>query len=223
MFTLKRSRHYNSKNTSIIPALKLLALGAILSYLPAQVSAEQAIAINPTSKPALLDGRCGNDEWDAATAINLPLEASIYVMHDDDYFYFCTKGKKEDTNVLDLYIENAQTGHMHKFHLSAQMGESFYDGKEWVKSAKWDLQGYAGFWVPYSGLEDRVNRKNPRFARGTHRQMQISRSKFAGNTWNIMVGLSGIKDKDGQNQALFYPEKAVESDRSTWAKFSFSE
>lgn len=202
--------------------LKLLLLGTCLSFVATEANASETITINPTNKAALLDGRCGNDEWEAATKIELPAQASIYLMHDKDYFYLCAKGKAEDYTVLDLYIEHAETGHIHKFHLSAQMGETVRTDKGWSEPATWELKDFAGFWVPYFGLEDPENRKGPKFARGTHRQMQVLRKKFAGNTWNMMIGVSAIQH-EGQGAEFFYPEKAVDNDKSTWAKFSFSE
>jgi hypothetical protein len=188
-----------------------------------EATAAEPIIIKSTNKTALLDGRCGNDEWDVATKIELAAGASIYLMHDEDYFYFCACGKAEDYTILDLYIEHAETGRLHKFHLSAQMGESVLTEDGWKnESGKWNLIDYAGFWVPYSGLEDVEKRIGPKFAKGTHRQMQISRKKFAGTTWNMMFGVGGIK-QEGDGGRLLYPEKAIGEDKSTWRKFSFSE
>ena len=202
----------------------LLLLSASLLFLATKASASETIAINPTSKPALLDGRCGADEWEAATKFELPAQASIYLMHDKDSFYICAKGKAEDYTVLDLYIEHAETGQLHHFHLSAQMGESVLTDEGWEPaSEKWDLKDYAGFWVPFSGLEDPENRKDPNFERGTHRQVQVLRKKFAGNTWNMMFGVSAINHEGNSGAEFFYPEKAVADDKSTWGKFSFSE
>lgn len=203
----------------------LLIILLVLTYnCFAQKNADKAleiISINKTNKTVLLDGRCGNDEWDAATKIDLPGEASIYFMYDEEYFYFGAKGKAEDYTILDLYIENAETGRLHKFHLSAQMGEAVLTDGEWKnESGKWNLIDYAGFWVPYNGLEDVEKRIGPKFAQGTHRQMQISRKKFPGNIWKMMIGLGGIShDGDGR---LFYPENGVGDDKSTWGEFSFS-
>lgn len=75
---------------------RLLLLSAFLSSVVAEANASEAIAINTTDKAALLDGCCGNDEWDTATRIELPAQASIYLMHDKDYFYLCARGKAED-------------------------------------------------------------------------------------------------------------------------------
>ena len=201
---------------------RLLFLGFALSFSTVCASASEMIAITQTTKAALLDGQCGGDEWESATKIALPAQASIHVMHDKEYFYLCAKGKEEDYTVLDLYIEHAETGHLHKFHLSAQMGERVFTDEGWSEPAPWELKDFAGFWVPYFGLEDPDNRKGPKFARGTHRQMQISRKKFASNTWNMMIGVSAITH-EGEGAEFFYPEKAVDSDPSTWRKFSFSE
>ncbi len=200
---------------------KLLLSCASLLFVTIQANASETIALNPTNEAALLDGRCGNDEWEAATKIELPAQASIYLMHDKESFYICAKGKAEDYTILDLYIEHAETGRLHKFHLSAQMEEAVLTDKGWEpESGKWELKDYAGFWVPYSGLEDQENRKGPKFARGTHRQVQVLRKKFAGNTWNMMFGVS--VRHEGSGAQFFYPEKAVADDKSTWGKFSFS-
>jgi len=201
---------------------KLALLSAAVSFLAAQANASEPIAINLTNKAALLDGRCGGDEWDAATKVELPAQASFYVMHDQEYFYICVKGTAEDYTVLDLYIEHPETGALHKFHLSAQMGEGIFRNNEWEPaSGPWDIKDYAGFWVPYAGLEDPENRKNPRFARGTHRQVQIARKKFPGDSWNMMIGVSGMR-REGEPVQVTYPEKAVGTDKSTWRKYAFS-
>ncbi|MBB6086991.1 hypothetical protein [Wenzhouxiangella marina] len=211
----------NQKSAMKMESTKLLLVAA-LSLVTVCANASETIAISPTSRAALLDGQCGNDEWEVATRIELPAQASIHVMHDSEYFYLCAKAKEDDHTVLDLYIENAQTGHLHRFHLSAQMGESVLTEQGWSESAPWDLDGFAGFWVPYAGLEDPGNRSGPRFARGTHRQIQISRNKFPGITWNIMIGVSGVTH-EGERAEFLYPEGALDSDASTWRQFSFSE
>jgi len=103
------------------------------------------------------------------------------------------------------------------------MGESVLIDNKWEgASEKWALKDYAGFWVPYSGLKDREKRQGPKFARGTHRQVQVSRNKFPGNSWNMMFGISAIRH-EGKRAEFFYPEKAVDIDKSTWRKFLFSE
>jgi len=200
---------------------KLLLLSASLSFVATEANASETIAINSTNKAALLDGRCGNDEWEAATKIELPAQVSIYLMHDKDSLYICAKGKAEDTTSLDLYIEHAETGHLHHFHLSAQMGERVRTDKGWGESATWILKDWTGFWIPYFGYEDTENGKRPKFFRGLHRQVQVLRKKFPGNTWNIMFGVS-IK-REGKWAEYVYPKKAVDNDKSTWGKFSFSE
>ncbi|BBM04125.1 hypothetical protein [Microbulbifer sp. GL-2] len=200
---------------------KFLLLSATLSFITAEANTTEITAIKPTSKVVLLDGHCGGDEWEAATKIDLPAQASINLIHDKDSFYICAKGIEGDTTVLDLYIEHTETGYLHKFHLSAQMGEQVRTDKGWSKSGTWKLEDWTGFWVPYFGNEDTEDGKRPKFFRGLHRQVQILRKKFPGNTWNIMFGVH-IK-RDGKWTEYLYPAKAVENDNSTWAKFSFSE
>ncbi|XOV80392.1 MAG: hypothetical protein ACFHVJ_05420 [Aestuariibacter sp.] len=205
-----------------IPKLMLLTTSLLFGTIHANAS--ETIAINPTTEAALLDGRCGNDEWQVATKLDLPAQVAIYLMHDKKYFYICAKGKAEDITVLDLTIENNETGHLHNFHLSAQMGESVLRDNDWKNTSdKWDLKGYAGFWVPYSGLKEPENRKHPIWAKGTHRQVQVLRKKFPGNSWNMMFGVSAINHEGDPWAELHYPESGVKEEKSTFAKFSFAD
>ncbi|WP_100643800.1 hypothetical protein [Alteromonas facilis] len=184
---------------------------------------KKAIEIAPANKAPLLNGNCNDDVWRPATTIALPANVYILLMHDDDYFYICVRSKADDINVLDLYVESDEVKVPFKYHLSAQMGERKLTENGWENtSQKWELKDYAGFWVPYSGLEDPENRKNPKFARGTHRQVQIARKKFPGTIWNMMFGVSGIKHED-EWAAFVHPERAAEDDRTTWERFTFSE
>ena len=80
---------------------KLLLLSASLSFVATEANASETIVINPTNKAPLFDGRCGKDEWQAATKIELPAQASIFLMHDKDSLYVCAKGKAEDYTVID--------------------------------------------------------------------------------------------------------------------------
>ena len=108
----------------------LLLLSATLLFAAVDANASEIIAINQTDKAPLFDGRCGKDEWQAATKIELPAQISIYLMHDKDSLFVCAKGKAEDYTVIDLYIEHAETGHLHNLHASAQLGERLLTDKE---------------------------------------------------------------------------------------------
>jgi len=205
---------------------KLLAVSAVLALAAhdaniSKTRASDAIVINSTDKAALLDGRCGNDEWDVAKKIDLPAQVSLFLMHNENYFYLCAKGKEEDFTVLNLYIEHPETGNLHQFHLSAQMGERVRTNEGWGPSATWDLKDYAGFWVPFFGTEETENGRRLKFAVGTHRQIQVSRKKFSGDIWNMMIGVGGINYEGRDDAEFLYPEKAIADDKSTWAEFSF--
>ncbi len=201
--------------------LKALLLSTVLSGFICDVVASPGIAIKPSNKTVLLDGYCGNDEWQSATEIALPAQAYIYLMYDEDYLYICAKGKAEDITVLDLYIKGSEGGLPHKYHLSAQMGEKVLSDRGWETTSKeFGFNDYAGFWVPYAGLEDQENRKNPKFSRGTHRQVQISRKKFPGKVLHMMFGVSAIKHNDEWAE-FFFPEEAVADEFSTWGTFLY--
>ena len=148
---------------------KLLLLSATLLFGSTEANAFETVAINPTTETPLFDGRCDEDEWQAATRIELPAQVSVYFMQDDDYLFVCAKGKTEDYTVIDLYIEHAETGHLHNLHASAQLGELIFTGKEWSQPEWWNHKDWSAFWVPYAGDEDTENGKRTRFLQGSHR------------------------------------------------------
>lgn len=190
--------------------------------ISSQANASESIAINSTKKAPLFDGSCGENEWQSATKIKLPAQASIYLMHDKDSLYVCAKGKAEDYAVIDIYIKHARTGHLHNLHASAQLSERLLTDKEWGESQRWNLKDWGGFWVPYAGNEDIENGgKRPKFLKGSHREIQVLRKKFAGNIWKMMIGVSAI-NHEGEPREFFYPENAIDVDTSTWTMFSFS-
>jgi len=214
---------------TFVPGIILSTI--VLSLVTAKVVATEVIAtkdntadvitINSTNKAPLFDGRCDKDEWNSAIKFELPANTFVYLMHDKHSLYVCAKGKAEDYAVIDIYVEHAKTGYLHKLHASAQLGERVFNGKEWSKPDRWNLKDWSGFWVPYAGRVEAEDGLKPNFLKGTHREMQILRKKFPGDTWNMMISVSGVND--GENSTSFsYPENAVDTDSSTWAKLSFS-
>lgn len=201
--------------------LKLLIIAGTCHSLVIEAKVPETTLINQTNTPALLDGHCGSDEWEAATKIEHPASATVYVMHDNQYFYICAKGNEGELTVLDLYIQNTETEKLHKFHLSAQMGEAILEDNDWKNVGTWQLKDWAGFWVPYFGTRDTDNGKAPKFYSDAHRQVQIARKKFPGNTWKMMFTVSIRRDGNWLN--ILFPEKAKDNDETTWSTFSFSE
>ena len=200
----------------------LLLLSATAVFAVADSNASETIAINQTNKAPLFDGRCGKDEWQAATEIELPAQVFVYLMHDEDSLFVCAKGKSEDYTVIDLYIEDAETGRFHNLHASAQLGERLRTDKTWSDSDYWNLKGWGGFWVPYAGDEETEDGMRTKFLEGSHREIQVLRKRFVGDTWTMMIGVSAIHHEGKYGAEFFYPENAVDTDESTWGKFSFS-
>jgi hypothetical protein len=194
--------------------LTVFLLPIILLHLfGQQVMADDLLEINATKTTPLFDGRCKNTEWSAATKIKLPSENSIYLMHDKDSLYICAKGKVDDYAVIDILIEDVKTSHLHKLHASAQLGERIYNGKNWSEPDRWNLKDWSGFWVPYAGRVESDDGLKPKFLKGSHREMQILRKKFPGDDWNMMIIVNGVS----------FPDKAIDTDKSTWRTFSFSD
>jgi len=214
---MENMQHKLSKLVLSTLALSLVATEIVAT--PANTSA--TIAIDTTKKAPLFDGRCNKGEWKSAIKFELPAKTSVYLMHDNDSLFICAKGKDEDYAVVDIYIEHAKTGYLHNLHASAQLGERIFKEKEWSKPDRWNLKDWSGFWVPYAGRVESEDGLNPQFLKGSHREMQILRKKFPGDTWNMMINVSGIYHNE-RSTGFSYPEKAVDTDSSTWVKFSFS-
>lgn len=211
------------KPKSLAVAIGISLLIGCASNAPSDTAAtsSESVSLNSTKEAALLDGRCGGDEWEAATKIDLPQRASILLMYDQNSLFICAKHDDGALTVLDLYVEHGETGDLHHFHLSAQMGEQVYSDGEWSESATWELKDYAGFWVPYFGSEETEDGIRPKFHRSSDRQVQILRRKFHGDTWNMMFALS--ISRDGEWVESRYPANALDTDPSTWSRISFSE
>lgn len=116
-----------------IPSI-LLLLTASLSIQAGEAITSEATIINPTSKAHLFDGRCDKAEWQEATKLELPAQTAVYLMHDKGSLFVCAKGKAEDYTVIDLYIEDAETGHLYNLHTSAKLSERTLSGKDWSES-----------------------------------------------------------------------------------------
>jgi hypothetical protein len=209
-------------NPFILSTCALFAAAGV-NATEAEASTHKNISIKQTNKSPLFDGHCGNEEWQAATRIELPADILVLLMHDQDSLFVCAKGKAEDYTVIDLYIEHAKTGHLHNLHASAQLGERLMTDQAWSESEFWNLDGWGGFWVPYAGNEETEEGNRTRFLKGSHREIQVLRKKFTGNAWNMMVRVSAINHEGKYGAEFTFPEQASDHDASTWARFLFSD
>lgn len=201
---------------------KILLLSTFLTILAGKTVASPVISINPTSKSPLFDGHCDSTEWQDATKIELPAQTAIYLMYDEHSLFVCGKGKVEDYTAIDLYIEHPETGVFYNLHASAQLSERTLHDSEWSESEFWNNKDWSGYWVPYAGEEDADEGKRTKFLEGSHRELQVMRKKFSGNSWNVMIRISAIYQDGEYGAEVFYPMEAIDSDKSTWAKLSFS-
>lgn len=124
---------------------------------------------------------------------------------------------------MDVYIEHPITKQLHNLHASAQLSESVLVNNQWSEPQRWNLQGWGGFWVPYAGNESYKGGKKPKFLKGSHREIQVAKSKFAGKAWKMMFRVGGVHQQDNYGAILSWPEKAIETDVSTWISFTFSD
>lgn len=198
-----------------------LVLSSVIIFLTGAAIASESTAVKFTNKTPLFDGRCNQDEWQAATKLQLPAQIDIYLMHNNESLFVCAKGKAEDYTVIDLYIEDTETGQLYNLHASAQLQERKLIDTDWSDSEFWNHQDWGGFWVPYAGETETESGKRTKFLEGSHREIQVLRKKFAGDSWNMMIRISAVNHEGKYGAEFFFPEKAMDKDRSTWATFSF--
>lgn len=134
--------------TSIISIFAIIAAAGTFS---ATAASETTTSINKTPGHVLFDGKCSDSEWQGATKIPLPAETALYLMHNEHSLFVCATGKSEDYTVIDIYIEDPKTGLLHDLHASAQLSERVFKDNKWSDPARWQLQDWGGFWVPYAG------------------------------------------------------------------------
>ncbi len=197
-------------------------LAAALMYGAVSAGATESVVINATDRAPLFDGRCGEAEWQSATKIELPAEVWVYLMHDDESLYACARGKKEDYTVIDLYIQHAGTGHLYNLHASAQLKERELTEETWNDPEHWNNEGWSGFWVPFAGIEETEEGERTQFLKGSDRELQVLRSKFPGDRWKMMIGISAVYQEGAYGAEFSYPEGASDTDASTWLIYSFS-
>ncbi len=197
-------------------------LAAVCLLAAANTCAAANIVAKRVDTAPLFDGRCGDEEWRGTTRIELPAQVSVLLMHDGRSLFVCAQGKANDYTVIDLYIKNEATGQLHNLHASAQLSERLYSGEQWSESEFWNHRDWSAFWVPYAGQTESEAGSRSKFLQGSHREVQVLRRKFAGESWKLMIGVSAV-NHDGEYGAEFrFPENAVDSDESTWAELSFA-
>ncbi|WP_196139148.1 hypothetical protein [Aliikangiella sp. G2MR2-5] len=190
--------------------------GLTISLAAHSYPINQAIKVPSTTTKPLLDGQCDDREWQPAHKLQLPAKVSILLMNDSESFYICMKGKKNDYTTADIYIEHPESKSLWNLHASAQIGEREFDGKQWPDFDWWNHQQWSAFWVPFSGSKETDKGTQIEFLKGTHREFQILRSKFSGNTWRVMLRVGGINHQNSGRANLFYPQEAKDTSSENW-------
>lgn len=195
---------------------------AVLVTISGITTAADTTHIPSIQQPPLFDGRCEAKEWQQALEIPLQEDTAIFLMHDQQYLYICAKGKARDYTAFDLYAKDAETGEIFNLHASAQLSERKLEGAEWSETKFWNHQLWGGLWVPYAGEQTTDNGNSTVFLEGSHRELQILRSKFSGKRWRLMFRISAVYQADTYGAEFYYPKDAKDKEPAGWAVFSFS-
>jgi uncharacterized protein (TIGR02246 family) len=185
----------NVRISFVLPLLFFIASGA-----PAQ----NTIKI-PQGKPALVDGKCGAEEWKDAAELIISDNYKLYFKRTDDYVFVCVKPARETRFIVDLYLSPVK-GELYTLHASAKLGERAMEGgkwKEWTDDWNWwDVNGWWANTLRPLDFEKKT------FLPSRAIEFQIGRERFGGNRWRMMFQIS-----DG---SLVYPMNADNLNRETW-------
>jgi hypothetical protein len=190
--------------STVINALSLLALIALLSSNSlAQSSANQPVKV-PKGRLVLLDGRLGPEEWRDARKIAVSSSVSLYVKQDEQYLYFAVEPKEPMLFGVNLYLDTGDPQRYLNLHASAKLGERLGHSGEWPDWTWWNNEGWAANVTRFNAFEGK------KFLPDTAKELQISRSKLGKS--RLLIRL----DIETSSPAQDMPEHGIERDGKHW-------
>jgi hypothetical protein len=174
----------------------------LLLSLASSLHAQNAVKV-PGGVPVLPDGKCKAEEWNDAAEVVISNDYRLYLKKTDHYVFLCIKPSQERLFSVDLYLSPAD-GKMYTLHVSAKLGERMLEGDKWkewtVDWNWWDVDGWWANALRPSDFEKRV------FLPHQAIEFQISRKRFGGEKWRVML----------ERGSLVFPSGANNLKRETW-------
>lgn len=178
-----------------------------------------SIAAAPAPAPILLDARCEEAAWSAATKTDAGGGVTLLAMADATYVYLCWTMPPDSLGTLDLYVE-AQDGTQTDLHVSAQTGERTRGADGWPDWAGFNNHvGWYGPPVAFDGMKTTASGKTiPDFRPSAARELQIERARFGEGPWKILFQVRSL-GADGAG-SVDYPAGATLDHSAGWAELT---
>lgn len=172
------------------------------------VLAQQVIVVPERSRAVMIDGKLAPGEWDDAAQLPLGNLERVYVKQSNDYVWMAVQFLTCGMFALDFYVQPAD-GSLYDLHSSAKIGEREFQGNSWPEHwTWWNNEGWTANWSRVDSFEQRT------FLPQTFREYQISRRRFAGQTWRVMFELQLPAKPEWR--MLTFPEGAQNNSSRRW-------
>lgn len=166
----------------------------------------------PNGKPVMLDGRI-DASWNDAATIDLSGLATLYAKQSGEYVWLALKLKNDD-GAVDLYI-SPPDGNIYDLHASAKLGERQYREGRWPDWVWWNNQQWVANVSRVDSFENRT------FLPTKVREFQISKTRFPGAKWKVMVQF--LTPAVPEWKVTPYPGGCTNSDLRGWLLLRFDQ
>jgi len=189
-----------------------LALAVLVPWFTATAALSQTIWHAPKGKSVMVDGTLEQGEWDDALVKDLAGLARIRVKRSEEYVFLAVELLNSDDGALDLYVSPSPR-EIYDLHASAKLGERKLVDRTWPEWKWWNNNG----WVANTSRVDSF--QTPSFLPTKVREFQISREKFPGSQWNLMLEV--MTPADPAWKTIPYPPEAKTIDTRDWIRLEF--
>jgi hypothetical protein len=190
----------------------LLKFALTVSLLTAVPGVSQSLWHVPKGRPVLIDGKLEKGEWVDSRVKDLPGLARVRVKRSEEYVFLAIELVSSDDGAVDLYL-SPSPGRVYDLHSSAKLGERKLENGAWPEWSWWNNSG----WVANISRFDSV--KQPYFLPTKVREFQISRARFPGKEWKMMVEVMTPAEPNWRTVA--YPPGAKNTDTNGWVMLKF--
>ncbi|HWR35838.1 MAG TPA: hypothetical protein VN622_08235 [Clostridia bacterium] len=172
-------------------------------------AAQQPLRV-PAGEFIMMDGNLDATEWKDAARMPLGDFARLYVKQTDGYVWLAVELLKSDTGTLDLYLSPGENK-VYNLHASAKLGERFLTTGVWPE--EWHWWNNTG-WVANVSRVDAWDKRT--FMPEKVREYQISRARFPGSEWRVMLEIMTPAKPSWQTTA--FPAGANNTDPKDWIR-----
>jgi hypothetical protein len=176
-----------------------------------------ATAVPWTPAVALLDGRCGADEYVDAAVVGLGGDQRALLRRDARRVWVCIPLRPDSLGTMDLLVVTPLEAAPVRLHVSAQAGESTLQDGAWPPAPWWNARGWAAPWVAFDGFDGDGGTRKARFAPSAARELALDVARFGEGVWRFRIELRHARDESGQSVAVVHPEGSSDRDPSAWA------